>query len=99
MPSSAGWKSTEFWVTVVIQIVGLLGLAGVFTPEQSEKWVKVVEAAGGVLAMAFSSVGYSMSRAKVKAQESKSASAVVVSRYIADSKTCEDEKPVEEIKK
>lgn len=29
-----GFKSTEFWVTVSVQVVAILALFGLFTPEQ-----------------------------------------------------------------
>ena len=29
-----GYRSTEFWVTVGVQVVGILALFGIFTPEQ-----------------------------------------------------------------
>lgn len=64
-----GFKTTEFWVTVGVQLIGVLSLAGIFSREEADAWVKVVEAAGGLIAMIVSAIAYSSSRGRVKAAE------------------------------
>lgn len=66
-----GWKSTEFWMAVGIQIVGILSASGVFTPEEASRWAKVVEMAGGLAAMVISSIAYSIIRMKTKVSASQ----------------------------
>ena len=56
-----GMKSSEFWITVVLTVIGALLSAGVF-PDESV-YAKI---AGAVLA-AGSSMGYSLSRGIAKA--------------------------------
>ena len=62
----AGWKTTEFWITVAVQIIGLLSLAGIFTSEQAEQWVKMAETAGALVGMAIANAGYALSRSQAK---------------------------------
>ena len=57
----SGWKTTEFWLTLVSVLCGALLAAGVFPLESS--WGKVV----GVLAAVLASLGYGVARARVKA--------------------------------
>jgi hypothetical protein len=71
MTQKPGWQTTEFWVTAVVQVVGLMAAAGVFTSEQAQQWQRVAEMAGGLIAMIVSNFAYAQSRAKVKAAESQ----------------------------
>lgn len=66
MPVKPGYMTTEFWVTVLVQIVSILSISGVFTTEQATQWQKVAEVGGGLIAMIISNVAYAMSRAKTK---------------------------------
>ena len=61
-----GYKTTEFWVTVLIQIVGLIAALGYLTPEQSSTLVQAVTQIGGVAAMVAGQFGYSLSRGAAK---------------------------------
>ena len=61
-----GYKTTEFWVTVLIQIVGLIAALGYLTPEQSSALVQAVAQIGGVAAMVVGQFGYSISRGTAK---------------------------------
>lgn len=62
----AGIKTTEFWVTVCVQIVGLLAAFGVFTPEQTSGLVKMIPMLVGLVTMAVSQLGYAVSRGNTK---------------------------------
>lgn len=64
-----GWKSTEFLVTVGVQIVGLLLTLGIFTPEQAGAMEKAIPQLGGMAAMLVASFGYSISRGEAKKGE------------------------------
>ena len=61
-----GYKTTEFWVTVLIQIIGLIAALGYLTPEQSSTLVQAVTQIGGVAAMVLGQFGYSLSRGSAK---------------------------------
>ncbi|MBW1848945.1 MAG: hypothetical protein JRJ27_17790 [Deltaproteobacteria bacterium] len=37
MDCKPGWKTTEFWVTLGIQIVGVLLLTGILSPDEATK--------------------------------------------------------------
>jgi len=69
----AGYKTTEFWVTLGSQIVGMLLLLGVVTPEQQEVLGIATGKAGGIaneiigiIAMVGSAFGYNVSRGMAK---------------------------------
>ena len=69
----AGYKTTEFWVTLGSQIVGMLLLLGVVTPEQHEVLGIATGKAGGIaneiigiIAMVGSAFGYNVSRGMAK---------------------------------
>jgi len=72
-----GFLTSEFWVTVGINIVGLLALFGVFTPEQSammnadlpqmgELVNKIIVDVSAFAAMIVSAYKYITGRAEVK---------------------------------
>ncbi len=56
-----GWKTTEFWMSS-LTILGMLGLAGLAIFKKGADAAAVLTALGATLA----SIGYSISRAKVK---------------------------------
>jgi hypothetical protein len=60
-PAKPGYKTTEFWLTALAQGVGILLTSGVI--DDSTGVGKIV----GVVAMALSAAGYSVSRGKAKA--------------------------------
>jgi len=62
----AGYKTTEFWVTVFIQIIGLVAALGYLTPEQSNTLVQAGTQIGGVVAMVAGQFGYALSRGAAK---------------------------------
>lgn len=55
-----GWKTTEFWLSVIAMVVGLLMTSGFFAVDSI--WGKILGLAGTVLA----SLGYSLSRGLAK---------------------------------
>ena len=59
-----GWKTTEFWMST-ITMVGMMTLAGIGLFRQGSDAAAIITGLGAALA----SVGYSMSRAKVKQPE------------------------------
>ena len=61
-----GYKTTEFWVTLIAKVVSLLVILGVFTPEQASVTMKVVILLGGITGMVASAFGYSLSRGAAK---------------------------------
>ena len=61
-----GYKTTEFWVTVVCQIIGMLALAGVFTHEQSTALTAAITQIVAAVVMGASAFGYSLSRGNAK---------------------------------
>ena len=58
-----GFKTTEFYFTLIATLIGLLMASGVI--EAGSVWDKAV----GMAAMVLASMGYSTSRGKVKAAE------------------------------
>lgn len=61
-----GYKTTEFWITILVQVVGILATTGVFTPEQSTVLQKAVPQIAGIVAMVAAAFGYSISRGVAK---------------------------------
>lgn len=70
-PTKPGYKTTEFWVTLVIQFIGIAVLFGWITPEQRDTLVQAVQQGAAAIAMALSAFGYAVSRGKAKAGENK----------------------------
>ena len=63
MELKPGWKTTEFWLTAVAWIIGLLLASGALDGLAETHWaVKVV----GIIGAALATLGYEASRAKVK---------------------------------
>lgn len=67
--SKPGIKTTEFWVTVTVQAVGVVAALGLVTPEQSDVLVKAVTQVGGIVAMLVAAFAYNQGRSQVKASE------------------------------
>lgn len=61
MEIKPGWKTTEFWLTVAAQVVGMLLASGVV--HDGSGFAQAL----GVAATALAAAGYSVSRGKVKA--------------------------------
>jgi hypothetical protein len=69
-----GWKTTEFWLTIVAMLVGVLLSAGVF-PDDSGI-VKGLGVAASILGL----LGYQVQRGLVKASGNKAAALVEVAK-------------------
>jgi len=65
-----GHKTTEFWVTIFIQVVGLVAALGYLTPEQSSTIVEAITQLGGIVAMVAAQFGYNLSRGTAKKHQS-----------------------------
>ena len=63
MEKKPGWKTTEFWLTLVASLVGLVLASGAISHDPTLQ-------ALGMVSSALSSMGYGMSRAKTKSAES-----------------------------
>ena len=61
-----GWKTSEFWVTIAVQLAGVLATMGIFTPDQSDAMTEAITQIGGIVAMLASAFGYSISRGVAK---------------------------------
>ena len=67
METKPGYRTTEFWLALVLpQLVALLALFGVFTPEQSDAVVGSVSQIVGAVISGASAFGYSVARGKAK---------------------------------
>lgn len=61
-----GWKTTEFWRGVVIEVVGFLAVLGVFTPDQADVTTQAATQLTGLITMVASAFGYQLSRGNAK---------------------------------
>lgn len=73
-----GWKTSEFWVTLAAQIIGILVLFGVIGTDQSGSMneqaaliANSVEKIVGAIITILSTLGYNNARAKVKIAEAQ----------------------------
>ncbi len=62
----AGWKTTEFWVSLATGVCGLLVTLGVFDAGQAHDIAASVGKLSGGIIMAVSSAAYAISRARTK---------------------------------
>ena len=61
-----GYKTTEFWLSLVATLMGILLASGAMDTVPEDSWIARI--VGGVVAL-LASLGYSASRAKVKGGE------------------------------
>ena len=78
-----GYQTTEFWITIITQILGVLATTGMLTPDQSNTLSQAAIQLGGVVAMAGSAFGYSLSRGKAKSGTTGSQAGFVGTRLLA----------------
>ncbi len=57
-----GYRTTEFWLMLLAEIVGFIMVSGVLTDDPTNIWVRVVGGAVAILA----ALGYTVSRTKLK---------------------------------
>lgn len=67
-----GYKTTEFWLSLLATLLGFLLASGVMDSVGEESWV--ARLVGGLVAV-LASLGYSASRAKVKTTSTSSGQA------------------------
>jgi hypothetical protein len=61
-----GWQTTEFWVSIISGVSGLLVTMGYITTDQATPLVKAVEMIAGGVIMLGSVFGYAISRGLTK---------------------------------
>lgn len=71
-----GVKTTEFWITLIVQLCGILSISGVITPNQGQviqdtaqqipQVTGCFQQIGGMIMMLGSAFGYSWLRTKTK---------------------------------
>ena len=66
METKPAWKTTEFWVMVATQLIGILTLAGVFTAKESEALSSGIQAIVGAVITIASAFGYTWNRTEIK---------------------------------
>lgn len=66
MEIKPGYKTTEFWVTIVAKVIALLAALGVFTPEQVSAVTRAITQLVGVVGVVVAAFGYSVARGSVK---------------------------------
>ena len=62
-PVKPGWRTTEFWGTAAVTVIGLLMASGVIVPGSA--WDRIIGIAASTLTM----MGYAASRGNVKANQ------------------------------
>ena len=65
MDTKPGYKTTEFWLSLLATLLGFLLASGVMDVVPEESWI--AKLIGGLVAV-LATLGYSASRAKVKAE-------------------------------
>ena len=78
-----GYKTTEFWITILIQIIGVFATTGLFTPEQTDALSQAAIQVGGIVAMVASAFGYTLSRGKAKSSTPDSQAGFVGTNLMA----------------
>ena len=61
-----GIKTTEFWVSTIIAVFGVLVATGVITPEQNSALSESVTQIAGAIMSAAGAFGYAVSRGNAK---------------------------------
>jgi hypothetical protein len=64
-PIRAGIKTTEFWLTLAAQILGVVIALGYADPDGAGMWDKIT----GLVIVGLGAFGYTVARSKVKAAE------------------------------
>lgn len=70
MNPKPGWKTSEFWMTILTQAASLLVLFGIIEPggeaAVQDQGSEVIEGVGALIAMAGSTFGYARARGDAK---------------------------------
>jgi len=71
MPVKNGFLTSEFYITLIVQIVGVMAALGYLTPEVAETWQKAAVQIGGLIAQVVSAAYYAWGRQNIKAATAK----------------------------
>jgi hypothetical protein len=71
MEVKPGFLTSEFWVMLFVQLVGVAAALGYLNPEDAETWQKASVQLGGIFAQVASAIYYAFTRKSVKVQASK----------------------------
>ena len=66
MTPKPGYKTTEFWITILSQLFGILAAAGFITPDQAGALGQAAIQLGGLVVLVGGAFGYSISRGQAK---------------------------------
>lgn len=66
MESKPGIRTTEFWLALAGQAVGMLVLFGVFSPEQATEMQSAMSQLAGAIVTGGSALGYAIGRGIAK---------------------------------
>lgn len=61
-----GIKTSEFWLSIIAQLVGIALMANVISPDTSEAWVEGLQLIVGGMISIFTGVSYIVSRTELK---------------------------------
>lgn len=64
-----GFRTTEFWMSMFSQVLGIATLCGAFTPDGAAAVMGGMEQMVGGAMMAIPAFGYALSRGKAKTKE------------------------------
>jgi hypothetical protein len=70
MEVKPGFLTSEFWMTLIVQVVGVAAAMGYLNPDEAAAWQNLAVQLGGLVAQVVSMVFYSISRKNVKVQAS-----------------------------
>jgi len=77
-----GYKTTEFWLTLLAQIIGLLTMTGVIKPEEATPYLQGGGQLVGGLMTVIPQIAYAFSRGKAKAAAETAAKALVLALLV-----------------
>ena len=66
MESKPGWRTTEFWMSIVASLIGVFAATGAFTPEQASALNQGMTEIVGTLTPVLAAFGYTLSRGQAK---------------------------------
>lgn len=62
MSIKPSWKTTEFWTSLIVSLVGVVASLGFVTPDQADALTEAIVKIGGIAATALAQFGYAVSR-------------------------------------
>ena len=80
MQSRQGWRTSEFWLSLIAMVIGAVMASGALDSLASDHWaVKVL----GLVASILGALGYQVSRTLVKGAEAKAAAIVKAAEAVS----------------